>query len=217
MRPDAPVAQAAAALSGHAVTNSPTLEELLRRPHVHYAVLDEHGLGGGQQGMSFAEREAVEVDIKYAGFIARQVRGTGQGRVSAQSQPSADVGASAIAHAPPWPCYSSRPDVYDVRTSSAYHVRLCVTSVKMYDVRCGLRLQEKQLAALSAKASKPLPPDLDYGAIATLSLEAREKLSKVCSGCGTGKGCTEFLTSRQLGKCYSLPDPGRRTPGDGAE
>lgn len=110
VRPDAPVAQAAAALSGHAVTNSPTLEELLRRPHVHYAVLDEHGLGGGQQGMSFAEREAVEVDIKYAGFIARQ---------------------------------------------------------------------EKQLAALSAKASKPLPPDLDYGAIATLSLEAREKLSKI--------------------------------------
>ncbi len=40
--------------------------------------------------------------------------------------------------------------------------------------------QEKQLAALSAKASKPLPPDLDYRAIATLSLEAREKLSKVC-------------------------------------
>lgn len=78
VRPDAPVAQAAAALSGHAVTNSPTLEELLRRPHVHYAVLDEHGLGGGEHGMSFSEREAVEVDIKYAGFIARQVRRTGQ-------------------------------------------------------------------------------------------------------------------------------------------
>ncbi|GLI68765.1 hypothetical protein VaNZ11_013256 [Volvox africanus] len=109
IRADSDAARDAAELSGHAVPASLTLEELLRRPHVHYSVLERHGLDGGPE-LGFAEREAVEIDIKYAGFIARQ---------------------------------------------------------------------EKQLAALSSKSSKPLPPDLDYGAISTLSLEAREKLSKI--------------------------------------
>ncbi|KAG2499107.1 hypothetical protein HYH03_002692 [Edaphochlamys debaryana] len=109
VKPDSPVAKDAEALSGHAVPGSPTLEELLRRPHVHYRVLERHGLDGGPD-VGFPEREAVEIDIKYAGFIARQ---------------------------------------------------------------------EKQLASLAGKASKPLPADLDYSAIATLSLEAREKLAKV--------------------------------------
>ena len=125
-----PVALAAAEVSGQAVVRAPTLEELLRRPHVHYALLSRHGVGapvittaeaaaaaaaaagGGaagaqeqqqqdqqqhaptaaewqQQGehggepeqqaplapLTSAEAEAVEIDIKYAGFIARQVRG----------------------------------------------------------------------------------------------------------------------------------------------
>ncbi|EFJ44771.1 hypothetical protein VOLCADRAFT_121255 [Volvox carteri f. nagariensis] len=109
IRADSEAALAAAALSGHAVPSSLTLEELLRRPHVHYSILERHGLDGGSE-LSFAEREAVEIDIKYAGFIARQ---------------------------------------------------------------------EKQLAAFSSKSSKPLPPDLDYSAISTLSLEAREKLNKI--------------------------------------
>ncbi|GLC35998.1 hypothetical protein PLESTB_000527700 [Pleodorina starrii] len=109
VRGGTPVALAAAEASGHAVPGSLTLEELLRRPHVHYRLLEGHGLDGGPE-LHFAEREAVEVDIKYAGFIARQ---------------------------------------------------------------------EKQLASLSSKASKLLPPDLDYAAISTLSMEAREKLSKV--------------------------------------
>ncbi|GIL99010.1 hypothetical protein Vretimale_4303, partial [Volvox reticuliferus] len=109
IRADSDAARDAAELSGHAVPASLTLEELLRRPHVHYSVLERHGLDGGPE-LGFSEREAVEIDIKYAGFIARQ---------------------------------------------------------------------EKQLAALSSKSSKPLPSDLDYSAISTLSLEAREKLSKI--------------------------------------
>lgn len=73
VRADSPVAQAAGELSGHAVSGSPTLEELLRRPHVHYRVLEAHGLDAAP-GVGRAEREGVEIDIKYAGFITRQVR-----------------------------------------------------------------------------------------------------------------------------------------------
>lgn len=66
--------------------------------------------------------------------------------------------------------------------------------------------QEKQLASLASKASKPLPADLDYSAIATLSMEAREKLGKVGQSrwrrrrAGAGKGGVG-LVSRQEGRC----------------
>jgi tRNA U34 5-carboxymethylaminomethyl modifying enzyme MnmG/GidA len=40
-------------------------------------------------------------------------------------------------------------------------------------------VQAQQQASMASKALRPLPPDLDYNSISTLSLEAREKLSKV--------------------------------------
>lgn len=52
-------------ISGQKVPRSSTLEELLRRPHVHYAVLDDHQLG--EPNLAAAEREGVEIQIKYAG------------------------------------------------------------------------------------------------------------------------------------------------------
>lgn len=72
-------------------------------------LLEEHGHGGGE-GLSLAEKEAAEIDIKYAGFVARQ---------------------------------------------------------------------QRQLDQMEQRQSHPLPPDLDYSAIATLRMEAREKLAKV--------------------------------------
>jgi tRNA uridine 5-carboxymethylaminomethyl modification enzyme len=133
---ESPVARAAAEASGQAIQRAATLEELLRRPHVHYPLLEAHGAGAGAAAaasaaadgadaasdaaaasdatplglLSASEAEAVEIDIKYAGFIARQ---------------------------------------------------------------------EKQLEAVAAKAGKLIPADLDYSSIATLSLEAREKLARV--------------------------------------
>lgn len=82
--------------------------------HASRSLLERHGLGAAD--MTGAEKKAVEIDIKYAGFISRQ---------------------------------------------------------------------EKQLEQLAAKSFERLPDDIGYYAIATLSMEAREKLSKVdsCDRC----------------------------------
>ena len=74
-----------------------------------FSLLEQHG-HGALQPMSSAAKEAVEIDIKYAGFIKRQT---------------------------------------------------------------------KQLQQTTAKYGKKLAPDMDYMAIKTISMEAREKLSKV--------------------------------------
>jgi tRNA uridine 5-carboxymethylaminomethyl modification enzyme len=47
-----------------------SLEELLRRPHVGYDVLDANGAGCHE--MSDIQKTSVEIDIKYSGFVARQ-------------------------------------------------------------------------------------------------------------------------------------------------
>jgi tRNA uridine 5-carboxymethylaminomethyl modification enzyme len=53
-----------------AIKGSVTLAELLRRPSIHYVDLDRHGLG--QTGLEDCEKEGVEIEIKYSGYIKRQ-------------------------------------------------------------------------------------------------------------------------------------------------
>jgi tRNA uridine 5-carboxymethylaminomethyl modification enzyme len=48
-----------------------TLAELLRRPGFHYADLAKYGLAGDLD-LTVAECEAVEIDLKYAGYLQRQ-------------------------------------------------------------------------------------------------------------------------------------------------
>ena len=71
--PDSAVAVAAAEVSAQSVSSLITLADLLRRPHVHYSVLESHGMGAdGDASLSGAEKEAVEIELKYSGFIKRQ-------------------------------------------------------------------------------------------------------------------------------------------------
>ena len=64
--------QRALDVSGSGSRQSYTLEELLRRPQVPYSMLEEFGQGNVDAPLTRWEAEAVEIRVKYSGFIKRQ-------------------------------------------------------------------------------------------------------------------------------------------------
>lgn len=103
-----PLGQAVIEQSKQPINRKVTLEEVLRRPHLHYEMLDEYGYGNG--ALSSVEKECAEIDIKYSGFIARQ---------------------------------------------------------------------QQQMDNVTSKQNKRIPDNIDYFAISTICMEAREKLTKI--------------------------------------
>ena len=67
--PSDPLAVAVMEISGHNVSQHVTLEHLLRRPKVTYDILD--AFDRGNEVLDNIEKETVEINIKYDGFIKR--------------------------------------------------------------------------------------------------------------------------------------------------
>ncbi|MFM7364744.1 MAG: tRNA uridine-5-carboxymethylaminomethyl(34) synthesis enzyme MnmG [Cuspidothrix sp.] len=65
-----PVGQAIAQDTQQAIKGSITLADLLRRSGIHYIDLERYGIGNST--LNQAEKEGAEIDIKYAGYLARQ-------------------------------------------------------------------------------------------------------------------------------------------------
>jgi len=65
-----PAGIAISAQTEQSIKGSITLADLLRRPSIHYIDLDRHGLG--TPSLESFEKEGVEIEIKYSGYIKRQ-------------------------------------------------------------------------------------------------------------------------------------------------
>ncbi|MDD1418813.1 tRNA uridine-5-carboxymethylaminomethyl(34) synthesis enzyme MnmG [Dolichospermum sp. ST_sed1] len=77
-----------------AIKGSVTLADLLRRSGGHYVDLERHGLDNPT--LKQAEKEGAEIDIKYAGYLARQQQQIDQVARQANRQLSGDLDYSTI-------------------------------------------------------------------------------------------------------------------------
>ncbi|MBD2136302.1 tRNA uridine-5-carboxymethylaminomethyl(34) synthesis enzyme MnmG [Anabaena sp. FACHB-1237] len=64
------IGKAIAQETQQAIKGSITLADWLRRSSIHYSDLERYGLGNKE--LNQAEKEGAEIDIKYAGYLARQ-------------------------------------------------------------------------------------------------------------------------------------------------
>ncbi len=88
------VGQAIANDTQQAIKGSITLADLLRRSGIHYIDLERHGLHN--PNLKQAEKEGAEIDIKYAGYLARQQHQIDQVTRQANRQLPGDLNYSTI-------------------------------------------------------------------------------------------------------------------------
>ncbi|BAY88680.1 MULTISPECIES: tRNA uridine-5-carboxymethylaminomethyl(34) synthesis enzyme MnmG [unclassified Tolypothrix] len=88
------IGKAIAADTQQAIKGSITLADLLRRPGFHYVKLEQYGLGNTE--LNQFEKEGAEIDIKYAGYLARQQNQIDQIARQAHRQLPADLDYSTI-------------------------------------------------------------------------------------------------------------------------
>ncbi|MEA5530661.1 tRNA uridine-5-carboxymethylaminomethyl(34) synthesis enzyme MnmG [Dolichospermum sp. UHCC 0684] len=89
-----PVGQAIANDTQQAIKGSITLADLLRRSGIHYIDLERHELHN--PNLKQAEKEGAEIDIKYAGYLARQQHQIDQVARQANRQLPGDLNYSTI-------------------------------------------------------------------------------------------------------------------------
>jgi tRNA uridine 5-carboxymethylaminomethyl modification enzyme len=88
------VGKAIAHNTQQAIKGSVTLADLLRRSGIHYLDLERHGLDNPT--LKQAEKEGAEIDIKYAGYLARQQQQIDQVARQANRQLPGDLDYSTI-------------------------------------------------------------------------------------------------------------------------
>eukprot|EP00887_Chlorella_sp_A99_P003376 scaffold7.g3376.t1 len=185
LQPDHPAAADAEALSGQRVPAVVSLADLLRRPHVHYDLLEQHGLGaptlehagllagsGGTRGEAASSSSSNGSSRSSAsssesgassGGGGEAEPAEGDGAISSSSCSSGGGGSGGGCCAP-------------LQALAAAEKEAAEIDIKYEGF---IRRQSKQLASVAAKHARRLPDDIDYGGIATLSLEAREKLQRI--------------------------------------
>lgn len=89
-----PLGQAIAQDTEQTIKGSITLADLLRRSCIHYIDLERYGIGNPT--LKQAEKEGAEIDIKYAGYLARQQNQIEQVARQANRQIPGDLDYSQI-------------------------------------------------------------------------------------------------------------------------
>ncbi|PSC67445.1 tRNA uridine 5-carboxymethylaminomethyl modification enzyme [Micractinium conductrix] len=171
LSPEHTLAAAAEAVSGQKVPGPfVTLADLLRRPHVHYQLLDAHGVGALQ--LETADEEAAAAVAGAAAAAAAAAAEAGPGSSNGSSGLAAAAADDGDA-----PAASSR----GAQAASPVALTAAEKEAVEIDIKYEgfIRRQAKQLASVAAKHARRLPDDLDYKVIQTLSMEAREKLAKI--------------------------------------
>lgn len=184
--PDHPLAAAAEAVSGQRVPAVVTLADLLRRPHVHYPLLEAHDQGSpALQAAPAATHTSSAASAAAAAAAGGPPEGTAPLAAPAAAPPSGQLQAgdgealtAARASSEQQPQQLAAPSVL----LTAAEKEAVEIDIKYEGF---IRRQAKQLAAVAAKHARRLPDDLDYMGVDTLSMEAREKLAK-CAAC---RGC----------------------------
>ncbi|KAI7843457.1 hypothetical protein COHA_002934 [Chlorella ohadii] len=172
--PNHPLAEAVEAVSGQKVPAAASLADLLRRPHVHYPLLQRHDLGAPT--LDFAAGSGVASAGETNGS-----NGTGRS-VSSSSNASAAVAAEAAAAPAEGTGGGEQPPAeQQAQQGAAQPLTAAEQEAVEIDIKYEgfIRRQAKQLQSVAAKHARRLPDDLDYRSIQTLSMEAREKLSKI--------------------------------------